>query len=272
MDTGVYLIENVANGRRYVGSANSLKKRFREHRRQLSEGRHHSRFLQRAWNKYGPLFFRFTVVAYCSRDDLLFYEQRLIDGLRPDYNTAPTAGSQLGYRHTEDSRRKMSFARRRNPSSPRKGMKHTAETLAKLSESRKGKGTGPRSAEWKRNIGLSQKGKVVSQEARAKIADKLRGHVQSAETIAKRVEKLRGRKMPKGFAEAASLRMTGYKCSEAHCVSIGKAKAKLTDEQVREIRARRAQGEKRGSLAVEFNIDPASITNIVKQLSYKWVE
>lgn len=140
MDTGVYLIENLANGRRYVGSANSLKKRFREHRRQLSEGRHHSRFLQRAWNKYGPLFFRFRVVAYCSRDDLLFYEQRLIDGLNPDYNTAPTAGSMAGYKHTDETRRKMSAARRRNPSSPRKGMKHTPETLKKISESRKGKG------------------------------------------------------------------------------------------------------------------------------------
>src|SRR5690606_28209515 len=130
----------LANGRGYVGSAVSLKKRWREHRRQLQDGRHHSRFLQRAWNKYGPLFFRFQVIAYCDRDNLLFYEQRLIDGLKPDYNTSPTAGSQLGYRHTAETRQKMSVSRRRNPSSPRKGMTHTAEAKAKISENRKGKG------------------------------------------------------------------------------------------------------------------------------------
>lgn len=175
MDTGVYLIENLANGRRYVGSANSLKKRFREHRRQLSEGRHHSRFLQRAWNKYGPLFFTFRVVAYCSRDDLLFYEQRLIDGLKPDYNTSPTAGSQLGYRHTEETRRKMSVARRRNPSSPRKGMKHTPETLKKISESRKGKGGGPRSPERLAKISAALKGRVIPHEVRERISKTLTG-------------------------------------------------------------------------------------------------
>lgn len=185
MDTGVYLIENLANGRRYVGSANSLKKRFREHRRQLSEGRHHSRFLQRAWNKYGPLFFRFRVVAYCSRDDLLFYEQRLIDGLKPDYNTSPTAGSQLGYRHTEETRRKMSVARRRNPSSPRKGMRHTPETLAKLSESRKGKGTGARPEEVRLKVAASMRAaKNCLSDDQVRRVRSLRAHGMQAKQVA----------------------------------------------------------------------------------------
>lgn len=36
---GVYVIEHTATGRRYVGSAVSLSKRWKEHRRQLMQGR-----------------------------------------------------------------------------------------------------------------------------------------------------------------------------------------------------------------------------------------
>jgi len=175
MDTGVYLIENVANGRRYVGSASSLKKRFREHRRQLDTGKHHSRFLQRAWNKYGPLFFRFTVVAYCSRDDLLFYEQRLIDGLKPDYNTCPIAGSRLGSKHSDETREKLRAARARNGFSPMKGRKHTPESLAKISANRKGKSSGPMTQERRDKIGAAHKGRIVTKEQREKISRTLTG-------------------------------------------------------------------------------------------------
>lgn len=175
MDTGVYLIENIANGRRYVGSSVTLKKRWKEHQRGLLENKHHSRFLQRAWNKYGPLFFRFTVVAYCSRSDLLFYEQRLIDGLNPDYNTSPIAGSQLGYRHSEETRAKLRAARARNGFSPMKGRKHTPETLKKISEGRKGKGGGPRSPERLAKISAALKGRPVTTEMRERISKTLTG-------------------------------------------------------------------------------------------------
>lgn len=174
MDTGVYLIENVANGRRYVGSAVSLKKRWREHRRQLAEGKHHSRFLQRAWDKYGPLFFRFQVAAYCDRDNLLLYEQRLIDGLKPDYNTSPTAGSQLGYRHTDETRRKMSQSRAKD-FSPMKGRKHTAEAKKKISENRKGKGGGPRAPERLAKISAALKGRPCPEHRKKMISATLTG-------------------------------------------------------------------------------------------------
>lgn len=175
MDCGIYLIENVANGRKYVGSAAFIKKRWREHRRQLESGSHHSRFLQRAWNKYGPIFFKFSVVAYCGRENLLMYEQRLLDGLSPEYNTSPTAGSQLGYRHTDETRKKMREARARNGFSPMKGRRHTAESIKKISESRKGKGCGPRSAERLAKISAALKGRVITQEMRDRISKTLTG-------------------------------------------------------------------------------------------------
>lgn len=49
--SGIYEIVNTINGKRYVGSAVSLKRRWVDHRRDLRAGKHHSRHLQNAWAK-----------------------------------------------------------------------------------------------------------------------------------------------------------------------------------------------------------------------------
>jgi group I intron endonuclease len=174
-NTGIYEIRNMVNGKLYVGSASSLKAREGQHFRSLARGRHHSIALQRAWNMYGPDAFVFRPMIYCDQSNLLVYEQAMIDGLRPEYNIAPVAGSQLGYKHRPESRQKMSIARRMNPSSPRKGMKHTEEAKRKISENRRGKGGGPRSPERLAKISAALKGRVISVATRAKIAESLRG-------------------------------------------------------------------------------------------------
>lgn len=62
---GIYKIENVTNGRFYVGSAIVIRKRLS-----------------------------------------LMYEQLVIDGFgRKLYNLAPRAGSQLGFRHSDESKK-----------------------------------------------------------------------------------------------------------------------------------------------------------------------
>src|SRR5688572_24931982 len=93
MRSGVYEIVNSHSGARYVGSASQFRKRCREHIRQLADGRHHSRYLQRAWNKHGPEAFEFRPLLVCERTDLLFYEQRALDALSPEYNIVRKAGS-----------------------------------------------------------------------------------------------------------------------------------------------------------------------------------
>ena len=73
------------------------------------------------------------------------------------------------------------------------------ETRRKMSEARKGK---PRSEETRRKISESEKGKKVSDETRKKISQAGKGKKQSSETIAKRVEKLKGKKHPPRSAES----------------------------------------------------------------------
>lgn len=138
MESGVYQIRSKVDGRLYVGSSVNLEKRWKEHRRQLDEGKHHSRFLQRCWTKYGADAFEFSVIVYCHQDTVLMYEQFYIDELRPEFNTVPTAGSQRGLKHSDETRRKMSASRRRD-FSPMTGKSHTAETKARISRTKSGK-------------------------------------------------------------------------------------------------------------------------------------
>ena len=144
--TGIYEIRNVTNGKRYVGSAMDFAKRWREHLNALQRSAHHCLPLQRAWCLYGPGAFHFNKLIACSKDNLIMYEQAAIDALAPEYNVAPRAGSQLGCRHSEATRRRMSESRPKD-FSPMKGKSHSAATRAKISAARKGKGGGARTPE-----------------------------------------------------------------------------------------------------------------------------
>lgn len=134
--SGVYVIRHVASGRRYVGSAVNIGKRWKEHLRGLSTGKHHSRFLQRAWDKHGQAAFAFEVALYCDRGNLLMYEQALIDFYKPEFNSAPTAGSQLGFKMSDAAKAKMSVAAKRTRNFT--GHRHSEESKRRISEAKRG--------------------------------------------------------------------------------------------------------------------------------------
>jgi len=58
----IYAITHLASGRRYVGSCLTPTRRWIEHRSDLKCQRHHCSYLQRAWNKYGPDAFMFSIL------------------------------------------------------------------------------------------------------------------------------------------------------------------------------------------------------------------
>lgn len=112
MNCGVYRIIHTDTGRCYVGSSVTLRARLKHHRVMLRAGKHGNPHLQHAWNKYGEEKFQFKIELYCAPDMVLFYEQLLIDGLKPEFNILQKAGSVLGHRHSEEVRKTMGRAQR----------------------------------------------------------------------------------------------------------------------------------------------------------------
>lgn len=153
--SGVYMIRDTVSGRRYIGSAVRLWNRRRQHFQSLARGDHHSRFMQKTWNKR-PEALEFSIVLYCDKENLLMYEQILLDAYKPEFNTAPVAGSQLGLKMSDEARAKMRKARRKD-FSPMTGKKHTAETKAKISKTKSGVKMGPYSEERKEKTAKSMR-------------------------------------------------------------------------------------------------------------------
>lgn len=101
MKSGIYKIEHIGSGRLYIGSSIDAITRMRKHREKLNRNEHENKALQNAWNKYGEKAFRFLLLLVCSKKDLVFYEQRIIDVLKASvkpfgYNIRKDATSNAG--------------------------------------------------------------------------------------------------------------------------------------------------------------------------------
>lgn len=191
--SGIYEILNLVNGKRYIGSAVSLSTRFCVHRKMLRDGKHHSKYLQAAWNKYGEQNFAFQALLFCDPSSALFFEQRAIDVLNPVYNIARTAGSCLGVRHSEETRAKRSALNIGNKFSLGRPVSDNCRiAVAEANRRRKGLARDPAAVAA---TAAAHLGRKRSQETREKIAAKARGRKYSAETIEKRAAKIRGIKL-----------------------------------------------------------------------------
>jgi len=133
--SGIYEIRNLTDGKVYVGSAVNLRQRFNKHNGALRSGSHFNPHLQNAYNKYGADSFSFKPILFCSRADLLFYEQRALDTIKSKYNILPTAGSMLGHKASEASKAAMRKSHAGRPSRKYEyaGEKLTLNQLVELS-------------------------------------------------------------------------------------------------------------------------------------------
>jgi group I intron endonuclease len=170
-DCGIYTITS-PSGRQYVGSAQSLRKRWTEHLRDLRKGRHHCEPLQRAFNKYGEMAMQFGKVAIVPRAELLTREQEQINERAGNlYNTARDALAPMkGRKHKPSTRSVMSEIAK---------ARMTPEARAHLSEIRKARGLKPTADSVAKGV-AARIGRPLSSEFRAKLSAALTGRKRSA--------------------------------------------------------------------------------------------
>jgi group I intron endonuclease len=192
IDPAIYAIFNIVNDKCYVGQTYNKLKRFGEHRKTLRAGTHFNVLVQRAWNKYGEDAFIFvTLENLLDCKNLSEREQYWIDQLNPEYNLAPVAGSQLGYKHTEEAKANMSKAHLGHKQSEEtkakrklimtgntfnNGRKQSLEHIEARTKYHRGKIT---SEETKLKMSLAQKGRKLSEEHKRKLSEAKKGKTLS---------------------------------------------------------------------------------------------
>ena len=77
---GVYKIENLIDGKVYIGKSKNIGIRWSQHKKELNNGIHINTHLQNAWNKYGSNCFRFEIIYVTkNEDDALKMEEYYIE-------------------------------------------------------------------------------------------------------------------------------------------------------------------------------------------------
>lgn len=84
--SGIYMILNTKNNKKYIGSSRNLYARLHKHRAQLSKNYHSNPHLQNAVNKYGLDSFKILLLEECCEKNLKIREQYYVNTLKPEYN------------------------------------------------------------------------------------------------------------------------------------------------------------------------------------------
>jgi group I intron endonuclease len=163
----IYIITNKVNGKQYVGITKRLNRRWTEHKMMNGD----CIALYSAFKKYGVDNFVFTHIAdafdkdaACTIERLLIEEKNTI--APHGYNM--TTGGDGGFVMSEESRAKMSAAKKGKPAH-NKGKPSNPESVAKMSATKKGKPSNRKGAvhseETKAKMVLAQKARYAAQRA-----------------------------------------------------------------------------------------------------------
>lgn len=175
----IYKIINDVNNKVYIGqTSETIEKRWLRHKRSRNYKKYKHIHFYKALNKYGINHFFVSEVMKVSADtkeelkkELDKWEKYYIfefNSFRNGYNSTEGGdGGMPGFRHTEESKKKMSKSH--------KGVIPTEETRRKMS--------------------LARKGFVLSEKAKKILSEKAKGRVRSQESIRKSADKHLGLKM-----------------------------------------------------------------------------
>lgn len=144
----IYLVTNMVNGKKYVGkTVYEIKYRKRKHIGELTTSSKKHYPLYSAIKKYGKDNFKWEVIdTATSENQLNEKEKHWIkehNTISPNgYNLTCGGDGQTGFKHTDETKRKISDNNFwKGTSGIMYGKKHTEESIKKMSEAKKGKPT-----------------------------------------------------------------------------------------------------------------------------------
>jgi hypothetical protein len=107
--SGIYRWTNVNSKKSYVGSSSDLARRLQCYLSTnymlsyKSKSKIYSSLLKHGYNA-----FTLDILEYCEKEELIIREQYYLDKLSPSYNILKTAGSSLGFTHSEETNSNVS--------------------------------------------------------------------------------------------------------------------------------------------------------------------
>lgn len=120
---GIYKIQNMLDGKIYIGQSYDVLQRFAHHLRRLRNNKHKNKHLQYAWNKYGEKAFNFEILEETQVKLLTEKEQHWIDKFdvkKYGYNVCLVAQSSLGVKRNPETKRKIGMIVRKGREVPEK--------------------------------------------------------------------------------------------------------------------------------------------------------
>lgn len=135
----IYLVTNILNGKKYVGYTSlSIRKRWAQHRADAKRRLYH---FSKAIEKYGPENFTIELLAETKNRNQALYELepfyiRYYNTRNPKrgYNLSDGGDGPIGYRHTEEAKKRISEIVRSRGNKWAKGRKLDPDTIRKLSK------------------------------------------------------------------------------------------------------------------------------------------
>lgn len=242
MQSGIYAIKNRTNNKMYIGQSVNARKRKSYHLWLLRTNNHFNPKLQSAFNKYGEENFEFVILEKCNKDELDDKEIKYINRyntINDGYNICEGGEGSLGRTLSEETKQKISNANtgRKQDEVAKKRKSEIMKELWKTAEYRKKMKQRPKPKPW-------NKGRRHTEEEKKHLSEKLKGRRITEEHKKKLHELYKGEKS---------------------------LTAKLTEQQVIEIRLRFLKGEKQCDIKKDYQVSAQTIYDIVRNRRWRHI-
>ena len=139
--SGIYMWKNSINDKRYIGSSENLKRRFREYFNNNYLLNNNYMAICCALIKHGYSHFSLSILEYCSPEKCLIREKHYWDLLPHEYNIEKEPGAPFsGRKHYDETKIILSDAKKgiTRENNQMYGKNHSEETKKIMSDAKKG--------------------------------------------------------------------------------------------------------------------------------------